>query len=162
MEGAPPGRGVDEKGFGVVTERGVGRHGSFGGWERWVEGDVAVEWSGGRDDDFAALDGEGAGDGGHGAVAVGGLGDGGDGVGEENGVWGGGSPRGLWRRTVCLCISRQEATSRWKRALEYWRPITPSLFLVGVTYLFVSADTGRHPSYQTAVRRSLSHSSRSQ
>ena len=104
MEGAPPGRGVDEKGFGVVAERGVGRHGSFGGWERWVEGDVAVEWSGGRDDDFAALDGEGAGGGGHVAVAVGGLGDGGDRVREENGVWGEGRREGF-REGLCACAS---------------------------------------------------------
>jgi hypothetical protein len=88
VKGAPPGGGVDEEGFGVVAERAVGCYGSFGGWERWVEGDVAVERGWGRDDDFAALDGEGAGGGGHGAAAVGGLGDGGDGVGEEDGVRG--------------------------------------------------------------------------
>jgi hypothetical protein len=95
VEGAPPGRGVDEEGLGVVAERGVGCYGSFGGWERWVEGDVAVERGGSRDDDFTALDGEGAGGRGHGAEAVDGLGDGGNGVGEEDGVWGKGRCEGF-------------------------------------------------------------------
>lgn len=80
----------------------MGRHGRFGGWERWVEGDVAVERSWDRDDDFAALDGEGAGGGGYGAVAIGSLGDGGDGVGEENGVWREGRCEGFGEG-LCTC-----------------------------------------------------------
>jgi len=162
VEGAPPGGGVDEEDFGVVAERGVGCYGSFGGWERWVKGDVAVERGGDRDDDFAALDGEGAGDGGHGAVTVGGLGDGGDGVGEEDGVWGEGRCESFGEG-LCACAShvrRLDGKGLWSttRGLS----LLFSSFVLGEPYLFVSADTGHRPSCRTAVRRSLSHSSRSQ
>ena len=134
MEGAPPGGGVDEEGFGVVAERGVGCYGSLGGWERWVKRDVAVERGGDRDDDFAALDGEGAGGGGHGAVAVGGLGDGGDGVGEEDGVWGEGRCEGFGKG-LCACAShvrRLDGKGPWSttRGLSL---LFSYLFLVDLT-----------------------------
>jgi hypothetical protein len=134
VEGTPPGGGVDEEGFGVVPERSLGCYGSFGGWERWVKGDVAVERGGGRDDDFAALDGEGASSGGHGAVAVGGLGDGGDGVGEEDGGRGKGHCEGFGEG-LCACaahVRRLDGKGPWSTTRGQ-SLLSSSLFLVDST-----------------------------